>query len=196
MDDASKEVARFRNNFIDQLNLSIHPIIGKFIIPKIEQELERFSGLHLDYHLKTSREATIDVLEGKSDLAIVADPQKYPELIIKPLWREYIGLYSHDGKAKEKILFNSQMIFANKTLSKIKYSQAKQIDDYPLIYSTLKRSNYMGLLPNPIAEAEKKLKLIQQFKPAIDISLIYRSGGQRNKSLQCIISIIKNCSIG
>lgn len=179
-----------------QINLSLatHQVLGKFFIPKLEVALKNNKNINLSYIFMNSRQATEKVINGEIDLAIVADPQKYPELIIYPLWKEYIGLYSKDGKLKETILYNSNMIFFNKVMSKIKYRETKKIDDYNIIYSILKRSSNMGLLPNPIAESEQKLKLIKKLQPSIDICLIYDSKRKKNKSFVKAIKVIRACS--
>ena len=84
------------------------------------------------------------------------------------------------------------MIFANKTLNKFSYKNKKKVDDYNIIYSILKHSNQMGLLPNPIAQSENKLKLVKRFKPSVDICLIYNVN--KNKTLSKIINTIQDYS--
>lgn len=194
LDKADKNIASLRNELIDEFTIAIHPVLGKFILPKIEKYLETIPSISLSYSFKNSREATQDILEGRADFGLIADTQEYPDLIIKLLWREYIGLYSLDGMPKEKLLFNSNMIFANKLLNKITFKQKTQVNNYSVIYEILKKTQSMGLLPNPIAESEAQLKLIKKFKPTVNVSLVYRADRVRSKSMTKVISIIQETS--
>ena len=83
------------------------------------------------------------------------------------------------------------MLFANKLLNELTFSNKRKIDDYNLIYSILCKTDNMGLLPNPIAESEGKLKLIKKLNPTLDICLIYNVNKVSSQGLRKIISIIK-----
>jgi predicted transcriptional regulator len=192
--NCEQQIMQFRSGHKQEFQVGTHQVLGKFIIPKIEDKILKQKDIHLSYSFMNSRKVTEEVINGHLDLGIVADPQKYPELVIKPLWKEYIGLYSKDGKRKNTVIYNSNMIFANKTLNKLTFKEKRKIDDYSIIHSILKRTNQMGLLPNPIAESENKLKLIEKFQPYINICLIYSSSKAKTKGLSKVLSIIKDCS--
>lgn len=192
--NAMNEVDSLQNNLMEQISIGMHPLLGKFLIPRIERNMEEFPSIELQYIFKNSREVIQDVLESKIDFGIVADAKDYPELVIKPLWKEDIGLYSADGKVKEKIFFNPSMISSQKILNKLDCQKVRAIDDYNVLYSILKRSNSMGLLPEPIAESEGKLKLIEMFRPSIGVFLVYRVDKKRSRSVSKVIGVIQGCS--
>lgn len=83
------------------------------------------------------------------------------------------------------------MILHKKILSSISYNSKKNIEDYYLIYSLLKKVPAMGLLPSPIAESENKLKLLKRFEPSIDICLIYNANRTRTKGFKNSLITIK-----
>ena len=187
---SEQRITDLREGYINQIKIGTHEILGRYFIPKIEAQTKNEKNINLHYTFKNSRNITEDIVNGELDFGIVADPQKYPDLIIRPLWKEYIGLYSKTGKIEDTILYNSNMIFFNKLLRNIEYKNAKVIDDYGIIYSMLKQTNYMGFLPNPIAESESKLKLIEKFKPNIEICLIYNASKLKNSSSKSLIKTI------
>lgn len=191
---AKAEVAKLRSDYTENLIITIHPLLGKYIIPKLELALQKYKNLKVDYLFQNSRIGIDEVLTGKSDFTIAADVLNYPDIVKIKLWKEFIGLYSIDGEVKDKILFNSNMINANRILKSIKYKNKKEINDYSIIYSILKRSNDMALLPNPVAENESKVKLIKKFSPPIQISLVYRADQNKTKGFQKIINILKTHS--
>ena len=191
---AEKEVNSLQNDLLEEVIIGVHPILGKFLVSELEKEIEPFPSIELKYVFKNSRDIIQDVLDCKIDFGIVADAKDYPELIIKPLWKENIGLYSKDGELKNKILFNSNMIFNQKILNKLECKSQRSIDDYAILYSILIRTNSMGLLPAPIADAEGKLVLIEAYKPPISVSLVYRADKKRTRSLSKVVKIIQECS--
>jgi DNA-binding transcriptional LysR family regulator len=191
---AENEISILHNDYVEKISIGIHPLIGKFLVPLLERNLDDYRSIELKYVFKNSRDVVQEVLDGKIDLGIVADAKKYPDLIIKPLWKEHVGLYSKDGKKKNWVIFNSNMIFSQKILKKIQINKIRRIDDYNVIYSTLIASDLMGLLPAPIAEQEGKLKPIEMYNPPITISLIYRSDKRKTSSLSKIVNLIKMVS--
>jgi DNA-binding transcriptional LysR family regulator len=194
MNNARHQVSILRSDLTEKISVSIHPLLGKFIIPKVERELQLFPEIEINYSFQNSRDGIQDVLSGNIDMAIVADAGEYPDLIKKTLWREFVGLYSVDGKQKDTILYHSKMITAKKALKSLKFKKAKEIDDYPTIYSILKDSNFMALLPNPIVETSDKIKLIKVFKPSISVSLVYRSDMSKSKGFSKVVSLFKDKS--
>jgi predicted transcriptional regulator len=195
LNEAKNKISQLHNSYIDEVSVGVHPVVGRVLIPEIDVYFEKSPLINLTYTFDNSRELIKDVLESKLDLAIVADAKPYPELIIIPLWKEYIGLYSANGRNKPTILYNSNMIFAQKILKRIEYECAREIKDYDFLADIIKKSsNSMGLLPSAIADSKASLKLIKYFKPDVNISLVYRSDKTRRKSLIETISIIKKYS--
>lgn len=184
----------YRNGEVNDFSLGTHQVLGRYILPKIEKKVIREKTLNVKYKFNNSRVLTEEIANGKLDFAIVADPQKFPEIVIIPIWKEYIGLYSIDGNLKDEVYYNSNMIFANKILKQIQFKDSNIVDDYSILYSMLKSINAMGLLPNPIAESEQKLKLIKKFRPPIEICLIYSANKQKSKAFNKFISIVKDAS--
>lgn len=184
-----------QNNLIEEISLGVHPIIGEKLVPRIEEQISKNEKLSLIYSFRNSKDIVSDVLAGNLDCGVVADAKKYPELIIKNLWKEYVGLYSQNGKISQDILYNSNMIDHQKILNKIKYVRSKKIDDYSVLYSILKNEKYMGLLPAPIVAAKGDLKLIKKYNDKINISLIYRYDRKRTRSFSFVTSLLSKNEI-
>ena len=194
MDYAHKQVAVLRGEYKDQFRLGTHPILGELILPQLEKALEKYGDIDLNYVFMNSREVTEGIATGSIDIGIVSDPQKYPELVIRTLRKEFTGLYSRDGKEKEKLLYNSQMIFSKRFIDEVNASRKKKVDDYPTLFSILKSSKTMGFLPSILANSDNKLKLIRKIGPPIDICLVYNSKHIKNKALTALTSIIRDCT--
>ncbi len=185
------EIKNENDEPIGNFTISVHPVIGRFIIPKILSKIDKYSKIKLEFKFETSRMGTELVSNNQIDLAIAAAPLSSPNLVVKKIWKEHIGLYSKDGKIKNKLLYNSNMIDAQKIIRKIAAPSVQEINNYDILYSTLKRSDYMGLLPNPVAQRENKLKTIKSFKPSIEICYVYHAERNKNKAFNILINSIK-----
>lgn len=195
IDEARNTINKLNNSFVEEISIGVHPIIGKNLIPNIDLFFENYKEFKLIYCFDNSRKIIEEVLKNKLDLGIVADAKNYPDLVIKPLWKEYIGLYSFDGKPKSRLLYNPNMIFSNKIIKFINCHHIREISDYEYLASILSKSEKsMGLLPNSIGESGKKLKLINRLKSEISISLVYRSDKNKNKSFMKVIEVIRQKS--
>lgn len=187
------EVSGLNNEVVGQFTIGAHPVLAKFILPKLKLALQNFPSLKLDFDFSTSRENNEKVLQNELDLAIVANPIPYPDLVVKRLWKEYIGLYSIDGKIKSELLFNNKMLSVQRILSQYSKAEKQRVDDYDILYSILKRAdNSMGLLPHPVAEKESKLKCIKRFNPGVNICLIYRSDRFSSKAFKTLTQHINS----
>lgn len=199
--DKLKDVERVETEFsqtLDQLEfdiagsfkIGVHPVIGKFIIPKIKKELSNYPGIKCEFIFAPSKLVTEQVLNSEIDFAVVASPKYYPDLRIKKLWKEFVGLYSKDGKMKPELIFHSKMVGVKPLLKTYERFSQQRIDDYDIIYSILKRTPSMGLLPNPVGDKESRLKLIQKCSEDIDVCLIYRTDSYQSKGFKTLRDII------
>lgn len=187
---AEQEILILRNEFAHEFSVGIHPILARKVLPKVENKIQGYEKINFKYSFQDSRSITEDVANGKIDFGIVADPQKYPDIIIKRMRKEHTGLYSIDGHLKDTLHYNSKMIFVNKIISGIDCKRKKQVDDYDTILSLLESGSGMGLLPSLIPK-ENKLKRIKRVGPEIEICLVYSSVKTKNKAFIKAVSIIQ-----
>ena len=191
-DKAIQRSKQLKSEIHGQFSLGTHSIIGKYILPKLLKDVFKQKSLELSINLTSSKEAVELVREMKLDLAIAVKPIQYPDLIIIPLWKEFIGLYSKDGQTKEHIIYNDEMINAHEYLGQFNDAKKTAISDYPTIYSITKRNaNCMCFLPNPIAENEGKLKLIKKMTREINVCLVFRQDRLRTKGFNYLVKSIK-----
>lgn len=174
-------------------SIAFHPVIGKYILPRVMNKILDYPAIELSINLMSSREAQLSVREMKFDIALAVNPLPYPDLVIKPLWKEYIGLYSQDGEQKETLLYNEDMINVLEHISPFNNLKKIAINDYQMIYSVAKRNDKsMCLLPNPIADNEGRMKLIKQITKEIDVCLVYRQDRLKTKGFNFLIDSFKS----
>jgi DNA-binding transcriptional LysR family regulator len=188
---AHQQVQRLKNDYVSNYSIGVHHILARQAIPEIEARLKPYNGMNLNYSLLSSREITEKVAAGELDFGIAADPQKYPDIVIRKIRTEFTGLYSANGKEMDTLFYNSNMIFANRFVKEIDAELTKSIEDYETIAAVVRAKLGMGLLPSLVPNLSHNLKLIQKIGPEIDVCLIYHSNKTKNKALTKIRSILR-----
>lgn len=174
-------------------HFACHNIFATFLLPKLMKKINKHSTIKLSTEFCSSKRSVDLVNNLEADLCVAINPLEYPDLVITPLWKEFIGLYSIDGQEKDHILYNEEMISAFSTLAEFNNTRKTNIDDYRVLNSILKRNgDMMGLLPSPIAEKSKKLKLVKKISSDMNVSLVYRSDRAKSRGFSIIIDSIKN----
>lgn len=174
-----------------------HPVIAKNILPKTMSALGKHGAINLQIQLMTSRECVEAVKLSKLDFCVAASPLLYPDLVIKKLWKESIGLYSKTGKLTEHMIFHEDMLHLQGILKNYSSVRRTLINNYEIIHSVLLESKlHMGFLPDKVAEADSKLKLVKSFNKNVDICLVYRSDRMKTKGFkECIKAIASNSRV-
>lgn len=175
------------------VSVGTHPItaIDKISnsIPKL---LEKYPLLEVDLKLKKSGELVRDVIHHQLDLAIVANPLPHPNLVIKKLREDYVGIWSTKNSSKEVIYYNPDMINVNRVLSKYKNYKKVAINNYDVLAQLAMNSNGLCILPSPVALKYNALKLVEKKKEKVGICLIYHVDRPRTPTFNEVLNHLKS----
>jgi DNA-binding transcriptional LysR family regulator len=116
---------------------------------------------NLEIHLKhdISRVITEDVINGKIDVGIVVNPRSYPELVIKTLSYDTVGLWKVNGKKTKELdalicqpeLVQSQKIMREASKKGYKFKRTILSSDIQVICSLVASGCGVGILSREIA---------------------------------------------
>ncbi|MCB0422283.1 MAG: LysR family transcriptional regulator [Bdellovibrionales bacterium] len=145
--------------------------------------------LNLEFTLDRSPSITRKVLNHEVDFAIVANPTLFPELVIRKLKTEEVGLYSRGTKPRPIVTYNPALISSANILAKYKKSTIQLIpaSDYGFAAQLALDLKGQAILPISVAE---RFGLTQRIgKPFFNaqISLIFRADHRANRLLNSII---------
>lgn len=190
LSEAKNDIFKLHEEFKETVKISLHVYYARTLLPKLEYCLKDNTSLNVEYVLQGTSKGYDEVLRGDVDMAIVADIKSFPDIIKVNLWKEYVGVFSSDGKPKDDILYNPDMPLAKKLLRVIEYKKVQEISDYDIICSLLRVSDKMGILPELFANEQNKLKVVQKFSDT-NISLIYHAGRSKTKAFTKCLNLIK-----
>lgn len=183
---------------VGSFTLSTHPTIAMSLISTFFAELcESYPGIKINLEFKRSAEATKDVIEFKSQLAIVVNPIQHPDLIIHPISSEYVGCWQRTTKDHEKVLYyNPEMIDIVRSLKKFRAYKQVAVNDYEVIASLMNQSRGVALLPSPVALRQKNLSLVGKKLLNVKVCLIYRHDIYKTPAFNEIVRKIKERTLG
>lgn len=154
--------------------------------------MEKYPQLEIDFVLKSSGEITRGVIDHEIDIGIVANPIQHPNLVIKKLRKEYVGLWSRKLEDHEKVIYyNPEMISLTKVLGRFKDYKHIPISNYELLAALGAKGNGLFVLPNPVAERFKHLKLVGKKETSVDICLISHVDRPKTKGFTTLLELFK-----
>ncbi|MBK27112.1 MAG: hypothetical protein CME70_24120 [Halobacteriovorax sp.] len=176
-----------------RIKIGSHQITAIDILSKVVPRLnEKYSELQLDMVFKTSNLITRDVIEHELDFGFVANPIRHPNLVIKRIRKDFIGLWTKDLKNHDKVIYyNPDMIEVSKVLKKYKDYKHVPVSDYEVLAQFAVQSHGITILPNPVAERYKKLKNFGEKLLEVDICLIYHVDRPRTHTFKKVLEEFK-----
>lgn len=154
--------------------------------------LKKFPGVNFELQHDRSSIVTRKVIQAEVDMGLVINPQRHPELVIKPLRRESVGVWR--GRATRRkprvIYFNPEMINVYHFLKSFSDFKQVPLNDYLAIGSLLRSGEEWGILPSSVQEIFAEIELEKELMPA-QLCLIYRKDRSRHPAMQKIAEEIR-----
>lgn len=150
--------------------IGCHESIAANTYPKFLPEMMRqFPAVKFSTELLTSLEVTRRIVEFQVDFGLVINPIKNSDLVVKPIQEEFLALWGADSRSKAlEVLVNPNMFMARKLLRRFADKAVVEIPSYEVIAVMVKERQWLGLLPNTVAE---RSGLVQLSAPMIRLKL-------------------------
>ncbi len=209
-DRLSSSAIRGENQLTGRYVIGCHPSVAQYSLPHFLPDLMRdYPEVEIKLTHGLSRQVTDDVIGFKVDFGLVVNPVEHPDLVIKVLAKDEVGLWSGTGgKAVKDAEAGNGVLICDPDLlqsqSIIKQMAKKGLGFRRTIYSsslevvtTLTVCDAgIGILPGRVATRDKHLglaPLAQAPKFQDKICLIYRADAQRSAASKILINLIGAC---
>ncbi len=192
------------NEISGTIHFGCHPEVAIDSLPLfLPMILSRYPDIRFQMTHDISRNITEKVISSKLDIAIVVNPVKHPDLIIKVLTIDEMNLWSSKKKTKmnnpenpivicDENLHQSQKVL--KLLSrKSKIKQIIHSSDLEVIASLVASGCGLGVLPSEVAYRNKgyKLEPVKLVKGIEDkVCLVYRVENKKNGLIKLFVDEI------
>jgi LysR family transcriptional regulator, cell division regulator len=199
-EEVQKVTQEMEQKVTGEFSLGLHPSVALYTLDKFLPKLiEDYPDLNLKLVHGLSREITEQVINWKVDFGIVVNPKPHPDLVIKELCRDQVGLFQKSPlqqKAKKTLIYDNNLLQSKAVIKKVKASQFPThltSENLEVVAKLAHLGIGIGLLPERVAAQYSNLKMISNSPIHIDkVCLVYRHEKQKNfSSKQIIADIIK-----
>jgi DNA-binding transcriptional LysR family regulator len=186
--------------------IGCHPEVAIDSIPLFMPELlENYPGIDISLEHDISRNITQQVIEGRIDIGLVVNPRPYPDLIIKTLSFDEMGLWYKKGKTINKNnppclichpdLTQSHKIIRAAKKEGLRFGKLITSTDIEVISSLAASGCGLAILPSEVALRNPANNLIKfSGSPIVKdkVALIYRQENRSSKLISLVVKIIKD----
>lgn len=198
----SSELAKQEMELSGSYSIGCHPSVGLYTLNRfVPKLLNEYTKLKFQFHFDLSRKITEQVVSSKTDIGIVVNPVRHPELVIIPLFQDEVAFWSLDGKASPTLICDSELLQTQSLLKNGKsFSDIERIISCPnleIITLLTRNSHAMGIIPervlsNPLFNIGKSIKRVKELPSFQDqIALVYRRDSLESPSLKALIQHVK-----
>ncbi len=188
-----------------RFRLGCHSSIGIDFAPAFLSALARsHPGIQVELVHQSSRETTDDVNRLRLDFGIVVDPLAHPNLTVRKLAEEVVGLWGRAGSRDSIVYYNPEMQGIERVLRPLQRRHPAisviSVNDYEVIASLVREGATIGILPGLIARRHG-LRSVGELSGGLPslrfpICLIYRKDAQRSAASRAVIDAVVRADRG
>lgn len=152
----------------------------------------KFPRLEVEYHFDRSPRISRMVLNHELDIAFVANPQPFADLVIRQLKTENVALYSKEGSPEGFIAYNPELISANSVLKSLSSKNARLIaaKDHDFAAKLARSLKGSAILPESVAFRNQLKKQVGRAYFIAKVCLIYRADHRTDQRVVQVIQAL------
>ncbi|MCB0404233.1 MAG: LysR family transcriptional regulator [Bdellovibrionales bacterium] len=202
--DALKDEEELRGRY----TIGCHPSVALYALPLFLPKLMRENpDLQVRLTHDLSRKITEDVISFKIDFGIVVNPWEHPDLIIKPLVKDEVRLWTgpvttplNDSTSGQAVLLCDPDLAQTQSLLQQLHKKGRRFQrllhspNLEVIASLVAEGQGVGILPGRVASrvVSMKLKTIVESPRFIDKHcLVFRADAQKSRASRSIARFIE-----
>jgi DNA-binding transcriptional LysR family regulator len=190
-DRLTKVLGRSVDELRGVYSIGCHPSVALYSLPQtLPQVLADFPELTVELHHDISRKIAERVIKGELDIALVVNPVRHPDLVIKPVAKDEFGFWTaktetptnRPESANPVLICEPELLQAQHLLRKLrqKFTRTIHSPSLEVIASLTNSGAGIGLLPGRVAKQWENLKHLPDLPVFQDeIALLYRAENRR-----------------
>jgi DNA-binding transcriptional LysR family regulator len=190
-----ESLVRSEEGLTGTYTIGCHPSVAMYSLPPILPSLlSDYPLLRLELLHDLSRKITECVIRGEIDLAIVVNPVRHADLVIRPLRKDQVGFFTskiasstnrlrESEKGPGPVLICEPDLIQTQTIlrkSKLAFSRTVRTSSLELVAALTEAGAGIGILPGQVAAQWPGLKPLPELPHFQDeIALLYRAENRR-----------------
>jgi DNA-binding transcriptional LysR family regulator len=195
--ELKNEATQSETEVSGRIRVGCHPSVGLYTLPFVTPKiLKEHPGLEIQFFHDLSRKVTERVISMDVDLGIVINPVSHPDLVIKKLERDLVGLF-YNPKCKDNrdvLIFEPDLLQAQSIVKKLagEYKRQLHSSNLEVIRSLTEAGAGVGVLPTRVAEQSHSALQRVTNSPTFqdEIALVYRVEKKSQRSLQVLVETL------
>ncbi len=181
-------------------SIGCHVSLGLYILPVfLNALLDENPRLEIQLVHGLSREVTEDVISFRVDFGIVANPTKFPDLVIKELCRDEVGYWIARGGDEKTMVYDPNLTQSRKLVAQFDtknplFNRWVESSSLELVASLAETGCGVAILPERVAKKYPKLRAFRPELPRYQdrVCLIYRADRKISAAARVIIDKISD----
>ncbi len=177
------------------IKLGCHASVALYSLnPWFKKLLKEHPELSIDFSHKLSRKVAEEVISFKTDIGIVVNPIKHPDLVIKHLFDDEVTLWRSklQNINEDTLIYDPDLNQAQSLLKNLKVDFKRQVksSNLEVISQLTKIGSGVGILPGRVAGPDlvPYNSSIKSFKDRV--CLIYRGDKPKTKTLMTVVEAL------
>jgi len=186
-----------------KFRVGCHPSLGIYALPALFKLLhQRAPGIEILLVHDYARNLTEKVIAYELDLALVVNPVRQADLVLKKIFEDRIGIWQAKGKKNlpEQIFTDMKRMQVDELLGKraldFRNWKITQTSSLELVHAMVKQGAGIGILPERVARAEETgLEFYDKTLPTSrdEIHVIHRSDCLKTNAGRLLLEVTRAC---
>lgn len=183
-----------------QFRVGCHPSVALYTLPQVfPQWLSENPGLEIKLVHNLSRKILDGIILAEIDIGVVVNPIAHPDLIIKKVCEDEVGLWASDKKKsynEDVLIADPDLLQTQDIMKKIKkagfqFKRFIESSSLELITELARNGAGVAILPGRVAKREGHLKSLNGPKFKDDICIVFRAESRTIKTIQVLSQSIE-----
>lgn len=180
-----------RKELIGKIKIGGHPSIIEQFSEYITNFTTSFPNVEFIFKFDRSPNISRSVLNHEVDIAFVANPQRFDELVIKKLKKEIVARYSSTENYSNIIYYNPELINSHFIIKKVKEVKLIETPNYEICAKLALTQNSSAILPEYISRKYQLRNKIGTHFFEANLCYIYRSDHKKDMVLKAVLESVK-----
>lgn len=188
-----------RNSPGKTLILGCHPVVGSCFLPQALLAIQsQLPGLQFKVIHETSRRVQDEIRAGRSDIGLVVNPSRSPDLHIEKLASDVFTVWKSSRRTPyDRVIFDPQLVQSQHILRRWRGVPSNRIEtsSLELIARLTDRGLGYGVLPARVVELlnVKLTRIDEAPKFRDEIALLYRPEFGKSDDEKTILRVLRKC---
>ena len=191
-----KEVHGILNLPQGRFKIGVHVSVGLYFLGHfLPQLLKDHPLIEVDLVHGLSREILEELVTGKVDFGLVINPRPHPDLVLKSLLKDRVGIWTSKGKYDpDQVIADFGLNQSESVLKRFNklFSRKVSSSSLEIIADLTQKGVGVGVLPERVARLYDLQALPESPWFSDELFLCYHSERQKSQAAKIIIDAIKN----